>query len=303
VEQKALRPEQADLGEVNSGIYCFERRKVAPLLRELGRDNPDREYYLTDLIGLLRERGETVSAYRAPAPDEILGANTAAELAWVDALLRQRKAEALMASGVTLYQPESQAIDPEVFIGPDSVIERGVELRGATRIGRRCRIGAFSILENSVLADDVTVRSHCLVLNSRLGAGVVVGPFAHLRDGADIRRGARIPSAPAPTLAPVPSLATTTGSTKTRPASASGSSSAAAPNWWLQCGWAVAPTWRPAPPSPRMFPAMRSPSGAAARSTSPGGHAPAARSWPLPRPARKNQRWQSGSPARRSPKR
>jgi bifunctional UDP-N-acetylglucosamine pyrophosphorylase/glucosamine-1-phosphate N-acetyltransferase len=192
VEQKALRPEQADLGEVNSGIYCFERRKVAPLLRELGRDNPDREYYLTDLIGLLRERGETVSAYRAPAPDEILGANTAAELAWVDALLRQRKAEALMASGVTLYQPESQAIDPEVFIGPDSVIERGVELRGATRIGRRCRIGAFSILENSVLADDVTVRSHCLVLNSRLGAGVVVGPFAHLRDGADIRRGARI---------------------------------------------------------------------------------------------------------------
>ncbi len=192
IEHKALRPEQAGLREVNSAIYCLERRKLASLLRQLGRDNPHREYYLTDVIALLRRGGETVSAYVGPDPDEILGVNTAAELAQVDALLRRRKAEALMASGVTLYQPETQAIDPDVVIGPDTIVERGVELRGATRIGRRCRIGAFSILENAVLADEVTVRPHCLVLNSRLGASVTVGPFAHLRDGADIRRGARI---------------------------------------------------------------------------------------------------------------
>lgn len=192
VEQGALRPDQTGLREVNSGIYCFERDKVAPLLGQLGRDNVHREYYLTDVITLLRRAGESVAAYTTPDPSEILGANTPAELAQVDALLRRRKAEALMACGVTLYQPESLAIDPDVTIGTDSIIERGVELRGSTRIGRRCHIGAFSILTNAVLADDVTVKPHCLVLNSRLGSGVSVGPFAHLRDGADIRKGARI---------------------------------------------------------------------------------------------------------------
>jgi bifunctional UDP-N-acetylglucosamine pyrophosphorylase/glucosamine-1-phosphate N-acetyltransferase len=192
VEQKSLRPEESNLREVNSGIYCIERKALAPLLGRLGRDNAHREYYLTDAIRLLREAGERVSAFVASDPDEILGANTAVELARVDALLRRRKAEALMDAGVTLYQPDTQAIDPDVSIGPDSIVERGAELRGATRIGRRCHIGPFCILENAILADAVTVRSHSLVLNSRLASGVRVGPFAHLRDGADIRRNARI---------------------------------------------------------------------------------------------------------------
>ena len=192
VEQKLLRAGESSLREVNSGFYCIEREAVAPLLGRLGRDNAHREYYLTDAIHLLRQAGASVSAYVASDPDEILGANTAAELARVDALLRRRKAEALMAGGVTLYQPDTQAIDPDVSIGTDSIVERGAELRGATRIGRRCHIGPFCILENAILADDVTIRSHSLVLNSRLASGVRVGPFAHLRDGADIRRNARI---------------------------------------------------------------------------------------------------------------
>jgi len=192
VEQGALPPEQAGLREVNSGTYVFNRAKLAGVLGKLGRDNVHREYYLTDAIKLLRQGGESVAAHLAREADEILGVNTPAELARVDTVLRWRKAEALMAAGVTLYQPETQAIDPDVAIGPDTIVERGVELRGATRLGRRCHIGASSILVNAVLADDVSVKPHCLVLNSKLGAGVSVGPFAHLRDGADIRAGARI---------------------------------------------------------------------------------------------------------------
>ncbi|MFQ5662885.1 MAG: bifunctional UDP-N-acetylglucosamine diphosphorylase/glucosamine-1-phosphate N-acetyltransferase GlmU [Terriglobia bacterium] len=192
LEQAALRPEHAGLDEVNAGIYCFERAKLVPVLKRLRRDNVHREYYLTDGIALLRRAGENIATYTTAEPEEILGVNTPAELARVDALLRRRKAEALMACGVTLYQPETQAIDLDVSIGPDTIVERGVELRGGTRIGRRCYIGAFSILQNASLADEVTVKPHCLVLNSRLGARVTVGPFAHLRDGADIRKGARI---------------------------------------------------------------------------------------------------------------
>ena len=192
VEQKLLQPDQSGLREVNSGMYCFERETLAAFLGRLGRDNPHREYYLTDVIALIRGQGGAVGACLAPDPDEILGVNTRAELARVDALLSRRKAEALMAAGVTLYQPETLAIDPDVAIAVDTVIERGVELRGATRIGRRCRIGAFSILENAVLGDDVIIRPHTLVFNSRVAAGASVGPFAHLRDAADVRQRARI---------------------------------------------------------------------------------------------------------------
>src|SRR3972149_3149286 len=193
VEQGALPPEQAGLREVNSGTYVFNRAKLAGVLGKLGRDNVHREYYLTDAIKLLRQGGESVAAHLAREADEILGVNPPAELARVDTVLRWRKAEALMAAGVTLYQPETQAIDPDVAIGPDTILEPGGGGRGGPPpLARRCHIGASSILVNAVLADDVSVKPHCLVLNSKLGAGVSVGPFAHLRDGADIRAGARI---------------------------------------------------------------------------------------------------------------
>ncbi|MBI2956827.1 MAG: bifunctional UDP-N-acetylglucosamine diphosphorylase/glucosamine-1-phosphate N-acetyltransferase GlmU [Acidobacteria bacterium] len=192
VEQGALSPGQAELREVNSGVYCFERARLTAVLGQLGRNNIHREYYLTDAVVLLRAAAGRISACTVEHPEEILGVNTLAELAYVDSLLRRRKVEALMGCGVTIYQPETVVVDAEVTVGSDTVIERGVELRGATRVGSRCRLGAFSLLRNARLADRVTVRPHSLVFDSRLGEGVTVGPFAHLRDGADIRRGARI---------------------------------------------------------------------------------------------------------------
>ncbi len=192
IEQSALPAERRGMREVNSGMYCFERGPLGGVLGQLGRDNIHHEYYLTDAIALLQRAGGRVSAFVAENADEILGVNSRAELAHADALLRRRKAEALMSCGVTLYQPETLAIDPDVTIGPETIIERGVELRGGTRIGARCRIGAFSILRNAVLADDVAIRPHCVVLDTRIASGVTVGPFAHLRDGADIRSNARI---------------------------------------------------------------------------------------------------------------
>ncbi len=192
VEQSAVAPEHRRLREINSGMYCFERAPLAAVLGRLGRRNVHREYYLTDAIALLRQSGARVSAHLAQSSEEVLGVNTPAELAHADAVLHRRKAAALMDGGATLYRPETMVIDPDVAIGPDTIIERGVELRGSTRIGARCRIGPFCILRNAVLADDVTIRPHSLVVDSRLGSNVMVGPFAHLRDGAVIRKGARI---------------------------------------------------------------------------------------------------------------
>ena len=192
VEQRSLRGAQKDISEVNSGIYVFDRAGVQEALGRAGRGNVHREIYLTDAIALLRERGRKVTAWMTPNPEEVLGANTRGELAFVDSVLRWRKAGEVMDSGVTVFRPETQIIDPDVKIGAECVIETGVQLLGATRLGRNCRIGAGSVIADSTLADGATVRPYSLVFNSRLGRGASVGPFAHVRDGADIRAGAKI---------------------------------------------------------------------------------------------------------------
>jgi len=192
VEQKALREEQRSIREINSSVYCFTLDKLWPVMAELKPANVHKELYLTDAIALLDQRGEKVLAEIVPDPQEVLGCNTRAELAEVDRIFRARKRAALMDAGVTMYLPETILVDAEVAAGPDTVIEPAVQLLGATRIGASCTIQTGSVVTSSVLEDGVTVKQHCVVANSRLASGVVVGPFAHLRDGAELRHGARV---------------------------------------------------------------------------------------------------------------
>lgn len=192
VEHKSASPQQLQIREINAGIYCFQTR---PLFAELERLAPDpitKEYYLTDVIGLLHSRGLTVNACKAPDPIEVAGVNTRVELATVDQLLRERKAGALMLSGVTLLQPASILIDPDVEVGADTVIEPGVSLLGHTRIGENCRIGAHSILTDSELADGVIVKPSCVIAESKIATGASIGPFSQLRPESEIGPAAKI---------------------------------------------------------------------------------------------------------------
>jgi bifunctional UDP-N-acetylglucosamine pyrophosphorylase/glucosamine-1-phosphate N-acetyltransferase len=192
VEESALTEEQRVINEINSGIYCFTLEKLWPCLEKLRPQNVHHELYLTDSIGLLTQAGETVLAQVATDAHEVLGCNTRAELADVDQIFRQRKRAALMDAGVTIYLPESVLIDPDVEIGADTVIEPCVQLLGRTRIGSGCTIRTGSVLADALLEDNVTVKPHCVVTASRLAEGATVGPFAHLRDGAQLRPGARV---------------------------------------------------------------------------------------------------------------
>lgn len=192
VEEKAATPEQRAIREVNSSIYSFTLEKLWPALNALRPDNFHRELYLTDTIGVLRQRNERVLAQVAPDANEILGCNTRAHLADVDRVFRGRKAQELMVSGVTMYLPETIAIDPEVAVGADSVVEPGVQLQGETRIGARCKIGSGSVLRDARIDDDVTIGAHSILDQCRVGGSAIVGPFARLRPGADIRSGAHI---------------------------------------------------------------------------------------------------------------
>jgi len=192
VEEKAATPEQRAIREVNSSIYCFTLSKLWPCLNALRPENAHRELYLTDVIGLLRQRNERVLAHVAPDPQEILGCNTRAALADVDRIFRARKAYELMDSGVTIYLPETVVIDPEVTAGPDTLVEPGVQLLGKTRIGARCKIQTGSVLRDTRVDDDAVIGPHSILDSSRVGLKAEVGPFSRLRPGADIRAGARV---------------------------------------------------------------------------------------------------------------
>ncbi len=191
VEEKSAGEAERAIREINSGVYCFDLEKLWDLLAELRPENVHRELYLTDVVALLDRRGERVAAQQADAA-EIPGCNTRAELADVDRLFRQRKLEELMASGVTIYLPETVLVDPDVEIKPDSILDPGTQLLGTTRVGSDVHIGSGCVIADSAIEDGAVIRPHCVISQSRIGRGTVVGPFAHLRDGAELAAGARV---------------------------------------------------------------------------------------------------------------
>jgi bifunctional UDP-N-acetylglucosamine pyrophosphorylase/glucosamine-1-phosphate N-acetyltransferase len=192
VEEKSATPEQRSIREVNSSIYCFTLEKLWPSLNAVRPENYHRELYLTDVVGLLRQRNERILAHLVPDSKEILGCNTRASLAEVDRILRARKAAELMDAGATIYLPETVVVDPEVTIGPDTLIEPCVQLLGKTRVGARCKIRTGSILQDARVDDDVVIDAHSILDTSRVSAKARVGPFSRLRPGSEVRAGARV---------------------------------------------------------------------------------------------------------------
>lgn len=192
VEQKALGKAQQKVREINSGIYAFAAKALFAHIDRLSTNNAHHEFYLTDMAALLVKAKATVVALKADDPAEVLGANTLAELASLDAAMRARKCNELMAAGVSIYRPETCVIDPEVEIGADTILEPFVQVLGATRIGSNCRIRSFSIIRDSQLGNDVMVRPGCIVDQSQIAAGALLGPYSHLRPGSEIGEGAHV---------------------------------------------------------------------------------------------------------------
>ncbi len=192
VEQKSLRPEQMGAREINSGIYCFETAALFGKLDALSTNNAHGEFYLTDVAAMLVADGERVVAVKAASVDEVLGANTIAEMMYLDQAMRMETAKRLMAEGVTILRPDTCVIDAEVTVGADTTIEPYVQLLGATRIGSECRVRSYSVVQGSVLGNGVLVRNGCVLDGAEVGDGAVLGPYAHLRPESRIGERAHI---------------------------------------------------------------------------------------------------------------
>ena len=141
---------------------------------------------------MLVAEGKRVVAIKADSVDELLGANTIAEMMHLDAAIRLATAKRLMAAGVTIFRPETCVIDSEVTVGPDTVIEPYVQLLGATKIGSESRVRSYSVIQNSTLGDNVLVRNGCILDTAEVADNAVLGPYAHLRPESRIGDGAHV---------------------------------------------------------------------------------------------------------------
>jgi len=190
VEDGDATPGQKEIEEINTGTYSFDRAALEEALAGLRPENSQGEYYLTDVIGLLRQAGGAVAALAAPSA-ETAGINTRRELAAAGRIFRQRECERLMDAGVTIIDPAVTYIDRGVEVGRDTVIYPFCFLEGATRVGANCVVGPGTRLVDTDLGSGVAVQSS-LLIGSTAGDGCQIGPFAYLRPGTVLAEGVKV---------------------------------------------------------------------------------------------------------------
>jgi bifunctional UDP-N-acetylglucosamine pyrophosphorylase / glucosamine-1-phosphate N-acetyltransferase len=192
VEDRDASSTELTIREINSGIYAFALEGLFDAVRGIAADNAQREYYLPDLVKVFRAQNRRVGSITVQDANEVLGINSRSELATMNRTMRNQKNSDLMAAGVTLEDPATAYIDPDVTIGPDTIIHPGVTLEGATTIGSGCEIHSGVRIVNSRIGNRVTIFNHCVLVGARLADEAQIGPFAHLRKDADVRERARL---------------------------------------------------------------------------------------------------------------
>ena len=192
VEEKDGSEEEKLIREINTGIFCVKAPFLIDGLKEIGQENAQGEYYLTDLVEIGRKRGMRCSAHMVADPTEVMGINTRADLAVANEVLRQEKVMDLMLSGVTIIDPRTAYVDKTVEIGKDTIVHPNCMLQGKTKIGERCVIESNARIVDSLIGNEVLVRTNSVITESKIDDGASIGPFAHLRPLTEIKTKAKI---------------------------------------------------------------------------------------------------------------
>jgi bifunctional UDP-N-acetylglucosamine pyrophosphorylase / glucosamine-1-phosphate N-acetyltransferase len=192
VEEKDASPSEKAIREINAGFACFRLSSLRSGLPLLQNRNQAGEYYLTDLVQILRAAGGRIVTVSSELVRETLGVNSREELAQVETFMRAEINRRWMRHGVTILNPATVAIDVEVDLQPDTTVYPGVIIEGKSVVGRGCTLMSYSHLRNAVLEENVLV-DHCSVIrNSTVGRNSQIGPFAHIRENTSIGAQARI---------------------------------------------------------------------------------------------------------------
>ena len=193
VEQKDASDEQREIDEINSGIYCFDARKLFAALENVQNNNAQGEYYLTDVPQILCEQGDDVAIFLHKDEHEIEGVNDRRQLAGMEKTIRRNTVERLMLeSGVTFIDPKTVYISGSAQIGRDSVIHPNVTIEGDSVVGENCTLRSGTRLTNSQVANNVEILENSVITDSQIGDSCTVGPMAHLRGKAVMDDGAKV---------------------------------------------------------------------------------------------------------------
>lgn len=191
VEEKDASEEIKKIKEINSGIYCFNGKLLKQALSKINNNNAQNEYYITDVIEILKNEGYNVGAYKIEDSTEIHGVNSRAQLAYCEKIMRDRISQYHMGNGVTIIDPDNTYIEAGVKIGRDSIIYPGVILEGSTEIGEDCIIRGDTRIVNSIIAAGVSIESSTIE-DSTVGENTKIGPYAHLRPNSCIGKNVKI---------------------------------------------------------------------------------------------------------------
>lgn len=190
VEHKDCTEEELKINEMNAGMYCFNINELLLALDELLNNNAQGEYYLTDVIGILKSKNKRVGSLVTDYEDTI-GVNSRAQLAEAECILRKRINNKHLDNGVTIIDPQNTYIGIDVEIGKDTIVYPGNILEGNTKIGSNCILYQNSRIKDSIIEDGTDVQSS-VILDSKIGKNTTVGPFAYIRPETTIGNNARI---------------------------------------------------------------------------------------------------------------
>lgn len=190
VEHKDCNEEELKVNEMNAAMYCFDIKELLSSLDKLSNNNSQGEYYLTDVIGILKEAGKRVGAVVADYEDTI-GVNSRVQLAEAEEILRSRINNMHLENGVTLIDPKTTYIGTDVEIGKDTIIYPNNIIEGKTVIKENCTILQNCRIKDSIIESGVEVQAS-VVLESKIGENTTVGPFAYIRPETSIGNNARI---------------------------------------------------------------------------------------------------------------
>ncbi|MFS0670918.1 bifunctional UDP-N-acetylglucosamine diphosphorylase/glucosamine-1-phosphate N-acetyltransferase GlmU [Peribacillus frigoritolerans] len=191
VEHKDASEEERYVKEINTGTYCFDNQALFSALKKVSNENVQGEYYLPDVIEILKEEGEVVTAFQSSEFEETLGVNDRVALSQAEQILRKRINEKHMRNGVTIIDPLTTFIEADVQIGQDTVINPGSFIKGKSIIGQDCLIGPNTEISDCEIGDGTEVLQS-VVHESSIGSFVKIGPFAHVRPQSDIKDSVKI---------------------------------------------------------------------------------------------------------------
>jgi bifunctional UDP-N-acetylglucosamine pyrophosphorylase / glucosamine-1-phosphate N-acetyltransferase len=191
VEHKDASEDERAIREISTGIFCFDNKKLFQALRDVNNNNVQGEYYLPDVIEILKKQNDIISAFLTNDDEDGLGVNDRVQLAQAEQIMRRRINEAHMRNGVTITDPTSTYIESDVLIGRDTIIQPGSFLRGKTVIGEDCIVGPGADLTNTTIDCEVNVQ-YAVIKDSVIHKEASVGPFAYIRPGSEVGQKAKV---------------------------------------------------------------------------------------------------------------